>query len=255
MTRRPLLCVSERSATRTHSGNRTRFEISSYRELELAEALRPAGARMARRLAARRRSRDGRIMNRPLSLQPAVSTSPTPMHPRFRVLLGLVLLVGALATTSTPASARRAPYVRDEIVQITGVVTDLTAEPVAGRRGRAQGLPAVLRLPAFPQAQPGRARDPGRSPAPTARFQLEWPWDKGFNRFELAFGITVTQPGGEYFHVLHREDLSRRIRLGSPVISTVQLEDTSFLESYREFRRVDLRRGSAPGLPRNGKTG
>ncbi|MFQ5526839.1 MAG: hypothetical protein ACE5GX_11335 [Thermoanaerobaculia bacterium] len=153
-----------------------------------------------------------------------------------RLLVGIAVLSGTLVVSSTPASAkRRAPYARGEIVLVTGVVTDLAAEPVAGIEVVLEASRHSYDYLRFRKRTPV-VRTISGTTASDGSFELRWPWDKGFNRFELRFGVTVARPGGDYFHAMHKEDLSRRIKHGSPVVSTVRLEDISFLVSYREFR-------------------
>lgn len=162
------------------------------------------------------------------------------MRPSVLLALGLpFLLVGAACSSiSRPngtGTAKQRGYDRGEIVTISGVATDIANQPVAE-------LEVVLRASrqSFDYLRFRKRRPVVREVATTTsaegEFEIEWPWDKGFNRFTLLFGVSVAEPGGEEFQVLHREDLSRRIEHGSPVASSVQIQDTSYLDSFLEFR-------------------
>lgn len=144
-----------------------------------------------------------------------------------------MLLVAALCA-SAPARAKKTPYVRGETVVFTGTVTDGAGDPVADLEVVLEASRHSYDYLRFKRRTPV-TRETRSSTSSDGSFEIRWPWAKGFNRFELHFGITVAGPGGGTFHVLHKEDLSKRIHLGSPVVTTAQIEDTSFLESFRDF--------------------
>jgi hypothetical protein len=153
----------------------------------------------------------------------------------FLVLGVSVLLATVCCSSNTGAKPKSRSYERGEVVTITGIVTDLANQPV-------EDLEVVLEAGRhsydylrFRKRRPV-VREVSTTTSADGAFEIQWPWDRGFNRFALAFGVRVTEPGGERFHVLHREDLNRKIEHGSPVVANVQIEDTSFLDSFLEFR-------------------
>ncbi|MDH4067108.1 MAG: hypothetical protein OEW19_22130, partial [Acidobacteriota bacterium] len=122
------------------------------------------------------------------------------MKPRFLAATGIFALAGVAALIATPASAKkRAPYARGEIVVVTGVVTDAGAGPLAEVEvvfAASRHAYDYLRLR---KRTPVERRTAGQT-ASDGSFEIDWPWDDGFNHFELLVGITVAEPGGEYFH-------------------------------------------------------
>lgn len=157
---------------------------------------------------------------------------------RFQLTFGvsaLALLALACASSRGSEDRQKQRYLRGEVITVSGVVTDGGSRPV-------KELEVVLEVSrhAFDYLRLRKRRPVVRRVSTVTSadgaFELQWPWDPGFNRFELAFGISVVEPGGDGFRVLHREDLSRRFHHGSPVISTVQIADTSYLDSFLEFR-------------------
>ncbi len=174
------------------------------------------------------------------------------MKPSALLVLGLGLLLAAAASSansrantgvgiragagdSDGAVDKHRGYERGHIVIIAGVASDLANRPVADLEVVLEASRHSFDYLRFRKHRPV-LRTVSTTTSADGAFEIQWPWDKGFNRFALVFGITVAEPGGESFHVLHREDLTRRIKHGSPVVSSVQIEDTSFLDSFLEFR-------------------
>ncbi len=152
-----------------------------------------------------------------------------------RGALALAVLA-AFGCGSAPAKApwNRAPHKEGEPVSITGVVTDTGSRPVEGvevvfRASREKF--DYLRL----RKREGVERDAATRTSAAGAFAIEWPWDPGFNQFDLFLGVTVGRPGGEEFHVLAHEELTGRIRAGGPVVVSVELENVEFLATFREF--------------------
>lgn len=163
------------------------------------------------------------------------------MKPNRLTVLGVLAISAAIAGCSANRSAGSGSaagdrgYTRGELVTITGVASNLDNQGVAelevvfeASRKSFDYLRLRKRRPVVRRVSTVTNSD--------GSFELQWPWDKGFNRFALVFGITVAQPGGERLRVLHREDLTRRIGSGSPVVASVRIEDTSFLDSFLAFR-------------------
>ncbi len=146
-----------------------------------------------------------------------------------------MLLALAAGSFHSAAAAKGRGYDRGELVTITGTVTDIDSQPIADLEVVLEAARHSYDYLRFRRRKPV-VRETSTRTSTDGAFEIQWPWDKGFNRFSLAFGVTVAEPGGERFHALHREDLSSRIGHGSPVVATVQIEDTSFLESFLEFR-------------------
>ncbi len=152
-------------------------------------------------------------------------------HP-FRWLLAasaLMLFLGGLA----PASAAR--YDQGQRVQLTGLVTDRQGKPLDGirvtlevtrnyfsvRHLRKQAVDDVRRVAAVTNAK--------------GEYTLEWPWDSYFNHFELVAGIPVRKGRADKLEELAREDVTKRLGGGSPVVASLVVENAKFVESLRQF--------------------
>lgn len=133
------------------------------------------------------------------------------------------------------AEPRKKGYQRGETVTIMGIVTNDANQPVGELEVVFEASRHAYDYLRLRKRKPV-VRTISTTTAANGAFELQWPWDRGFNRFGLVFGVTVNEPGGDGFRVLHREDLTRRIHHGSPVVSSVQILDTSYLESFLEFR-------------------
>ncbi len=143
---------------------------------------------------------------------------------------GLSLL--ALALTAVALEA--APYGRGDTVTITGVVTDGQGTPLPNLQ-----VVLVAARSAFDFRTLSKERRHGTRLAATTdadgEFQIDWPWEEFYNRFDLQVGVLVRDTEGEKLRELQRVDLTRRIRQGSPVVTTLTVEDTRFLREFRDF--------------------
>jgi hypothetical protein len=120
-------------------------------------------------------------------------------------------------------------------VTISGVVTDGGGRPLSSVR---VGLRASRTRFGFRDLWKRRLNPTsvGAITGEDGSFEIDWPWQPGYNRHELVAGVVVGKPAGEEeFRVLARIDLSRRIRHGNPVVATLEIEDTAFLDSFLEF--------------------
>lgn len=155
------------------------------------------------------------------------------MSPRIgRRCVLLALGLGALLL-ATPAVA--GPYEDGTVIEITGLVTDDDGRPIpqvqllleASRRRIA--FTKLKRVEENPVRLSTFTDD-------TGEYTLDWKWHRYYNHFELRVVLAVRLPGGrERLEVLAEVDLSERIKQGSPVVAPITVEDTSFLEAYRDF--------------------
>ena len=149
-----------------------------------------------------------------------------------------LLLVACWCALAGPASGsllgRSLPFDQGEKVTFTGVVHDREGRPVAG----VQVVLAAWRE-ALSLRQRGRVRENLTRRATTSNergeFAFEWVWDDYYDRFEIQATLPIRKGSGERLEVLSRADLTSRLRLGSPVVASLTIEDTAFLEAYRSF--------------------
>jgi hypothetical protein len=156
----------------------------------------------------------------------------------------LLALMPALLAGARPASAAR--YEQGERVQLTGLVADRQGKPLEGLRVTLEVSRSYFSLR---QLRKTRADDVRRLSAVTnakGEYTLEWPWDSYFNHFELAAGVPVRKGQADRLEELAREDVTQRLQGGSPVVVSLVVENTRFLESLRQFlamvRSADERR-------------
>jgi hypothetical protein len=143
-----------------------------------------------------------------------------------------VLLAAAALTAGRAASA--APYDEGERVQITGLVTDAEGRPVPGVR---VVLEATRR--SFSVREMHRTdKDPRRVSSLTdgrGEYKLQWPWDDYFNHFVLLTGIDVRHAREDKLEILEREDISERIRAGSPVAAPILVHNRALVDRVHDF--------------------
>lgn len=156
------------------------------------------------------------------------------MNSRFHCLRGLSALLVLALGSAAPADANKAPYARGETVVVTGSVTGGLAQPLGDLEVVLEASRQGYDYLRFRKRTPV-TREMTTTTASDGSFEIRWPWSKGFKRFALVVGVREAGPGEGTLHVLHREDLTRRVRQGSPIVSTVRIEDTTFLDSFREF--------------------
>lgn len=163
----------------------------------------------------------------------------SPLH---RLLPAILLFV--LAGTVSPVFAAR--YDQGERIQVTGIVSDRQGRPV---EGVLVSLEATRSYFSVRQLRRTEAEDVRRVSATTnakGEYTLQWPWDSYFNQFEVVTGVPVRKGRQEQIQELAREDATKRVLAGSPVVVSPVIENTKFLESLREFlgmvRSADERR-------------
>jgi hypothetical protein len=140
----------------------------------------------------------------------------------------------AMACASSRGLGDRFPYDRGQRVLVQGVVAD-------GQGKALSDLQVVLEASrmGFGVYPPGeRKREVVTGSTQTDRggeFGLELGWNPRFNHFELVVGVPVVSRGAETLQELSRQDITRRVRQGSPVAVPVTLLDTKFLTNLRTF--------------------
>ena len=159
------------------------------------------------------------------------SASPSSSSPAGSARRLLAVAVLALALLAVPAWAG---YDEGQRIELTGLVTDPAGHPMAN-------LHVVLEASrsGFSIRQLGQTKkDPTRLIGLTnerGEYSLEWPWSRYYNSFELLVGVPIRRPDGERLKVLERLDISQKIKRGSPVVSAVVVDDSSYVAKLRAF--------------------
>jgi hypothetical protein len=158
----------------------------------------------------------------------------TRKSPLSRLLLACCLPVLALLLAGTPAGAAAAPYGQGQRLQFTGLVTDKQGQPLAGVRVVAEISRTYFSIRHLRREQEEVRKVSGTTDA-SGQYTLDWPWDSYFNHFELAVGVPVRKGREEHLQELERMDVTRRVYVGTPVVTAVVVKNAEFITHLREF--------------------
>lgn len=152
-----------------------------------------------------------------------------PSAAALRVWLLATLL---LSTASSLALAAR--YKQGDRVQLTGVVSDRAGRPLENVRVVLEAKRSYFSVRTF-RREDGEVRRLSAVTNAKGEYSLEWPWDTYFNRFEMLAGVPVRKARTDRLEVLAREDVTQRIQGGSPVVVSLVIENSRFVDTLREF--------------------
>lgn len=144
--------------------------------------------------------------------------------------LSLCIALSLLA--AMPAAAAR--YAQGDKVQVTGIVSDRAGQPLPNVNVTLEVSRSSFSLREMRRTDKDTRRVTTRTNA-RGEYTLVWPWDSYFNKFELLVGVPVRKTQGERLEVLQRDDITRRVLAGSPVVVAVAVENTRFLNNLRQF--------------------
>ena len=163
--------------------------------------------------------------------------------PLRRLALALLLLCLAVPAVDPVYGAR---YDQGERVQVTGIVADKNGQPIEGIRVSLEASRSYFSVRQFRKTQADDVRRVSALTNAKGEYTLEWPWDSYFNHFELVSGVAVRKGKEDRIEELVREDVTKRLLNGSPVVVSPVIENTKFLDSLRQFlamvRSADERR-------------
>ncbi len=143
----------------------------------------------------------------------------------------LLLLLAALL----PGPAFAARYEQGQRVQVTGIVTGRDGRPLQGIRVVLEASRSYFSLRQLRKTAADDVRRVSALTSATGEYTLEWPWDSYFNHFELVAGVPVRKGKQDRTEELAREDVTKRLLAGSPVVVSPVIENTQFLESLNQF--------------------
>jgi hypothetical protein len=148
--------------------------------------------------------------------------------------LAAALCIALLAASAIPTAAGDTTYKEGDKVQLTGVVTDASGGPVPGLKVVLEMGRTYLSLRQLRRSEKD-VRRVGAVSGAHGEYTIEWPWDSYFNHFEILAGVTVRRGGEESLQVLEREDVSDRVKDGSPVTVPIVVYHRAFVDHLREF--------------------
>lgn len=141
-------------------------------------------------------------------------------------------LVWVLLTASPLLAAR---YAQGERIQFTGAVADPQGRPLSNVRVTLEVTRTYFSVRQLRRTQAEDIRRVSAVTDASGQFTLQWPWDNYFNHFELVVGVPVRQARQERVEELSREDITRRVDAGSPVVTSLVVQNAAFVTKLREF--------------------
>jgi hypothetical protein len=148
-------------------------------------------------------------------------------------LTAAALTLFVILGVAGPASAAR--YDQGQRVQVTGLVSDRQGKPLEGIRVTLEASRSYFSVRYFRKTQADDVRRVSAVTNAKGEYTLEWPWDSYFNHFELTAGMAVRKGRTDRLEELAREDVTKRLLGGSPVVVSLVIENAKFVESLRQF--------------------
>lgn len=144
-------------------------------------------------------------------------------------------LLWVLLLAASPVAAAR--FAQGERVQITGAVSDPQGRPLSDVRVSLEVTRTYFSVRQLRRTQTEEVRRVTAVTDAGGQFTLTWPWDSYFNHFELVVGVPVRKARQEQLVELAREDVTRRLQGGSPVVVSlvVQKQNAEFVTKLREL--------------------
>jgi len=143
------------------------------------------------------------------------------------------LLLLLVSPAVSPVFAAR--YDQGERVQVTGIVTGRDGRPLQGIRVSLEATRSYFSLRQLRKTAADEVRRVSAITNATGEYTLEWPWDSYFNHFELVSGVPVRKGKQDRTEELAREDVTKKLLAGSPVVVSPVIENTKFLDSLNQF--------------------
>lgn len=154
-----------------------------------------------------------------------------PSRRSIPVILWLLALPAAGAFI--PVHAAR--YAQGERIQITGVVADAQGQPLPEVRVTFEATRTYFSIRELRRTADQEVRRVSATTNASGQYTVVWPWDSYFNHFEVVAGVPVRTRSGERLEELARQDVTRRVQAGSPVVVAVTVENRQFLDTFRQF--------------------
>ena len=134
-------------------------------------------------------------------------------------------LCGGAGFASAPGS---------EPFEVTGRLSDAGGQPVGELEVALEASRTRFDVRSLQRAPVEVRRVTGMADA-GGNFTLAWTPEPGFDHFELVAGLRVRKADGERLLELAREDITRRVGKGNPVVAALQIGDPGLVRSLRSF--------------------
>jgi hypothetical protein len=147
----------------------------------------------------------------------------------------LWVLLAASPLAALPFGGSR--IAQGDRVQVTGAVTDQQGRPLSDVRVTFEATRNYFSVRRFQRTQTEEIRRVTAVTDASGQFTLQWPWDSYFNHFELMVGVPVRKARKESLVELAREDVTNRLKGGSPVVASlvVSNKNAQFVTKLREL--------------------
>ena len=142
----------------------------------------------------------------------------SPSYSLVSIRIAVALLAATTALGLPVAAAAARPYAPGEEVEISGVVSDASGQPLAGLEVVLTGYRKSFDVWSF---QSRRRGDSALTATTDEKggFTIRWKWDKFYNRFHLVAGIRKGASGEDDWWRVAELDLTRAMKRGSPVVA------------------------------------
>ncbi|MCB1036797.1 MAG: carboxypeptidase regulatory-like domain-containing protein [Acidobacteria bacterium] len=145
--------------------------------------------------------------------------------------LGSLLLLAAFLLPS-PADAKGRE--RGERVLFTGLVTDASGRPLGDvqvilESARRKFLARKLRRETLDTFRVSTETDP------SGAYSITWPWNDYYNHYELLVAVPYRRGNQETLQILARYEITDKAEEGTPVVTSLVVADTTFLNTLRRF--------------------
>lgn len=154
-------------------------------------------------------------------------------NPLRRLLPASLPLWLLLCLVAAPSFGAR--YEQGQRIQVTGIVADRTGRPLEGIHVALEASRSYFSLRQLRRTAADDVRRVSALTNAQGEYTVEWPWDSYFNHFELVVGVKVRKGREDRIEELAREDVTKRLLAGSPVVVSPVVENTKFLDSLRQF--------------------
>ncbi|MCH9649532.1 MAG: hypothetical protein K0U98_14930 [Deltaproteobacteria bacterium] len=148
-------------------------------------------------------------------------------------LLAFIPIAFALLTFAPrPASAKK--LAKGEKVEFMGLVTGADGQPLAGVTVHLEAIRKKFRARRLRKEKVDTFLVSSLT-TDRGEYSIHWPWNDYYNRYELVVTIPVRNSKGKSLHELQRVDITEQAKAGSPILSTLVVQDTTYLYTLRRF--------------------
>lgn len=151
-----------------------------------------------------------------------------------RSILSTSFVLVLLAVLGAPHGLTAGPYAEGDYIEITGTAADGSGLPIPDVHVLFRAAKKSFSISQFGNA----TRDEVRQQTKTDRhgqFTFRWRWVDYYNHYDILVVVPRRSAAGESYDILSQQNISKRIRQGSPVVVALTVEEGEFLDKLRDF--------------------